>query len=234
MSAQKPASWAYAEEFIAESEVIEQARRRGEELGVHPGPARRRRARCGCSRPPSGARAVVEVGTGAGVSGLWLLAGMPADGILTTIDVEAEHQRRGHARPTPRRASRHQRTRVITGRALDVLPRMTDGAYDMVVIDGDKGEYAAYVEQALRLLRPGGVLALDNMLWHDKVADPAARDETTRSLRDLGKMLRDDDGLVPCLLPRRRRAARRRQALSRSSPGPADPPHDATKPSPHR
>ena len=72
-----------------------------------------------------------------------------------------------------------QRTRVITGRALDVMPRLTDGAYDMVVIDGDKGEYAAYVEQALRLLRPGGVLALDNMLWHDKVADPAARDETT-------------------------------------------------------
>ena len=82
-----------------------------------------------------------------------------------------------------------------------MLPRLTDGAYDMVVIDGDKGEYAAYVEQALRLLRPGGVLALDNMLWHDKVADPAARDETTRALRDLGKMLRDHDGLVPCLLP---------------------------------
>ena len=78
---------------------------------------------------------------------------------------------------------------------------MTDGAYDLVVVDADKGEYPAYVEQALRLLRPGGVLALDNMLWHDKVADPAARDETTTALRDLGKMLRDHDGLVPCLLP---------------------------------
>ena len=199
MSAQKPASWAYSEEFIAESEVIEQARHRGEELGCTPvlpgaGAALRRLAAA------SGARAVAEVGTGAGVSGLWLLGGMPSDGILTTIDVEAEHQRAARKAYAAAGVA-PQRTRVITGRALDVLPRLTDGAYDMVVVDGDKGEYAAYVEQALRLLRPGGVLALDNMLWHDKVADPAARDETTTALRDLGKMLRDHDGLVPCLLP---------------------------------
>ncbi len=199
MSAQKPASWAYSEEFIAESEVIEQARHRGEELGCTPvlpgaGAALRLLAAA------SGARAVAEVGTGAGVSGLWLLGGMPSDGILTTIDVEAEHQRAARKAYAAAGVA-PQRTRVITGRALDVLPRLTDGAYDMVVVDGDKGEYAAYVEQALRLLRPGGVLALDNLLWHDKVADPAARDETTTALRDLGKMLRDHDGLVPCLLP---------------------------------
>ena len=199
MSAQKPASWAYSEEFIAESEVIEQARHRGEELGCTPvlpgaGAALRLLAAA------TGARAVAEVGTGAGVSGLWLLGGMPSDGILTTIDVEAEHQRAARKAYAAAGVA-PQRTRVITGRALDVLPRLTDGAYDMVVVDGDKGEYAAYVEQALRLLRPGGVLALDNMLWHDKVADPAARDETTTALRDLGKMLRDHDGLVPCLLP---------------------------------
>ena len=199
MSAQKPASWAYSEEFIAESEVIEQARHRGEELGCTPvlpgaGAALRLLAAA------SGARAVAEVGTGAGVSGLWLLGGMPSDGILTTIDVEAEHQRAARKAYAAAGVA-PQRTRVITGRALDVLPRLTDGAYDMVVVDGDKGEYAAYVEQALRLLRPGGVLAIDNMLWHDKVADPAARDETTTALRDLGKMLRDHDGLVPCLLP---------------------------------
>ena len=199
MSAQKPASWAYSEEFIAESEVIEQARHRGEELGCTPvlpgaGAALRLLAAA------SGARAVAEVGTGAGVSGLWLLGGMPSDGILTTIDVEAEHQRAARKAYAAAGVA-PQRTRVITGRALDVLPRLTDGAYDMVVVDGDKGEYAAAVEQALRLLRPGGVLALDNMLWHDKVADPAARDETTTALRDLGKMLRDHDGLVPCLLP---------------------------------
>jgi predicted O-methyltransferase YrrM len=199
MSAQKPASWAYSEDFIAETEVIEKARVRGEELGcspVMPGVGATLRLLAAAVN----ARSVVEVGTGAGVSGLWLLSGMPSDGILTTIDVEAEHQRSAkQAYLAAGIAS--QRTRVITGRALDVLPRLTDAAYDMVVIDGDKAEYPAYVEQAIRLLRSGGVLALDNMLWHDKVADPAARDETTATLRDLGKALRDNDSLLPALLP---------------------------------
>ena len=199
MSGQKPASWAYSEEFIPESEVIETARLRGEELGCMPvmpgvGAALRLLAAA------SGAKAVVEVGTGAGVSGLWLLSGMPPDGILTTIDVEAEHQRAAKAAYATAGIA-PQRTRVITGRALDVLPRLTDAAYDMVVIDGDKTEYPQYVEQALRLLRSGGVLALDNMLWHDKVADPATRDETTTTLRDLGKALRDHESLLPALLP---------------------------------
>ena len=146
------------------------------------------------------AKSVVEVGTGAGVSGLWLLSGMPPDGILTTIDIQADHQRAAK-QAFAAAGIAPQRSRVITGRALDVLPRLTDGAYDMVVIDADKAEYPQYVEQALRLLRSGGVLAVDNMLWHDKVADPATRDETTATLRDLGKALRDDESLLPALLP---------------------------------
>ncbi|HET7476665.1 MAG TPA: O-methyltransferase [Dermatophilaceae bacterium] len=199
MSGQKPATWAYAEQFVAETEQMEQARARGEQLGcvpVLPGVGAVLRLLAAAR----GARAVVEVGTGAGVSGLWLLAGMPADGILTTIDLQAEHQR---AAKQAYAAAGYapQRTRVITGRALDVLPRLTDAAYDMVVVDADKAEYPAYVQQALRLLKSGGVLAIDNMLWHDQVADPAARDEVTATLRDLGKTLRDDDSLVPALLP---------------------------------
>jgi predicted O-methyltransferase YrrM len=199
MSAQKPASWAYSEEFITETEVIEKARVRSEELGcipVLPGTGVVLRLLAAAA----GAKAVVEVGTGAGVSGLWLLLGMPSDGILTTIDIEAEHQRAAKQAYAAAGIA-PQRTRVITGRALDVLPRMTDAAYDMVVIDADKTEYPQYVEQALRLLRTGGVLALDNMLWHDNVADPAARDETTTTLRDLGKSLRDNDSLLSALLP---------------------------------
>jgi predicted O-methyltransferase YrrM len=199
MSAQKPASWAYAEEFVSENEVIEKARRRGEELGAVPvgnGAGVLLRLLAAAVR----ARSVVEVGTGAGTSGLWMLQGMPEDGILTTIDVDPEHQ--GAARQAYADAGiAHQRTRVITGRALDVLPRMTDAAYDMVVIDADKVEYPAYVDHGIRLLRSGGVLVLDNMLWHDRVADPASRDEQTVVLRDLGKRLRDDERLVPALLP---------------------------------
>ena len=125
---------------------------------------------------------------------------MPADGVLTTIELEPEHARRAKL-AFAQAGLTHQRTRVITGRALDVLPRMTDGAYDMVVVDADKESYPAYVEHAVRLLRPGGVLALDNMLWHDKVADPASRDATTTVLRDLGKQLRDHEDLIGALLP---------------------------------
>ena len=199
MSAQKPASWAYAEEFMPESDVIQTARLHGSELGATPvgtgaGAALRLLAAA------VGAKAVIEVGTGGGVSGLWLLQGMPADGVLTTIDIEAENQRAAKASYAEAGVA-HQRTRVITGHALDVLPRMTDGAYDMVVIDADKLEYPAYVEHGIRLLRSGGVLALDNMLWHDRVADPASRDAATVALRELGKTLRDNDQLIGALLP---------------------------------
>ncbi|MFP5333693.1 MAG: O-methyltransferase [Actinomycetes bacterium] len=199
MSAAKPASWAYAEQYLPEDEVVERARARAEELGCTPvgagtGAALRVLAAA------VGARTVVEVGTGTGVSGLYLLGGMPDDGVLTTIDVEPEHQRA--ARETFAEAGiRPNRTRLITGRALDVLPRLTDGAYDLVLLDADKRDFDAYLEQALRLLRPGGVLAVDNALWHDKVADPAQRDETTTAIREMGKRVRENERLVPAMLP---------------------------------
>jgi predicted O-methyltransferase YrrM len=199
MSAQKAASWAYAEGFVVESDLIESARRRGEELGCTPiGPGGGAALRMLAASVA--ARAVVEIGTGAGVSGLWLLSGMPSDGILTTIDVEVEHQRAAKDAYAAAGVA-HQRTRVITGRALDVLGRMTDGAYDIVLIDADKDSYPGYVREADRLLRSGGVMLLDNMLWHDTVADPAARDDTTRMLRDLGKTIRDDERYLTTLLP---------------------------------
>jgi predicted O-methyltransferase YrrM len=140
---------------------------------------------------------VVEIGTGTGVSGL-LLRGIN-DGSLTTIDVEVENQRR----PGGLRRGRHplNRTRVIPGRALEVLPRLTDAAYDLVFLDADKIEYEAYLEQTLRLLRPGGLLAVDNALWHDRVADHAQRDVTTTAVRELGKRVRDHPHLIPAMLP---------------------------------
>jgi predicted O-methyltransferase YrrM len=125
---------------------------------------------------------------------------MPGDGVLTTIDVEPEHQRAAKEAFTEA-GIRSNRTRLIAGRALDVLPRLTDGAYDLVLVDADKEDVDAYVDQALRLLRPGGVLAIDNALWHDRVADPARRDEETTALREVGRRIRDDERLVPALLP---------------------------------
>ena len=134
------------------------------------------------------------------ISGLALLRGMRADGILTSVDVEAENQRVARATFASAGIST-ARTRLITGRALEVLPRLTDGAYDVVFVDGDKSEYAAYLDQAVRLLRPGGAVVFDNALWHDKVADPAQRDPQTIDLRALVTALRDDERFTPSLLP---------------------------------
>lgn len=199
MTSFKPASWAYAEDFADEPQHIEAARIQGEHLGATPvtsaaGAALRMLA------ASTAARTVVEIGTGAGSSGLWLLDGMPADGVLTTIDISMEHQRAARA-AYQRAGYPPQRTRIISGSALTVLPRLADAAYDLVLVDGEKDEYPAYVEQALRLVRRGGVIVLDNMLWHDRVADPAVRDETTKRLRALGRELRERDDLLTTLLP---------------------------------
>jgi predicted O-methyltransferase YrrM len=200
MSTLKPASWSYAEDFVPEPEVIEQARARGLAFDAATPVGTGAGATLRLLTAAIGAKHVIEVGTGAGTSGLWLLAGMPRDGVLTTIDISPEHQKA--AREAYLAAGYPpERSRVISGRATDVLPRMTDGAYDMVLIDADKASYPAYVEHGIRLLRTGGVLALDNMLWHDRVADPAARDAETTTLRDLGKRLRDNEDLLPALLP---------------------------------
>lgn len=178
---------------------MEAARVQGERFGATPlSPASGAMLRALAAT--AGARTVVEIGTGAGSSGLWLLDGMPRDGVLTTIDMNTEAQRA--ARVTFQQAGYpSQRTRIITGRALTVLPRLADGAYDLIFIDGEKTEYPAYVQQAARLLRRGGTMILDNMLWHDRVADPAVRDETTVILRKLAKELRDDEQFMTTLAP---------------------------------
>jgi predicted O-methyltransferase YrrM len=125
---------------------------------------------------------------------------MAPDGVLTTIDVEGEHQRAAKEAFTEA-AIATGRYRLINGSAAEVLPRLRDAAYDIVFVDADKSAYTVYYEQALRLLRPGGVVAFDNALWHDRVADPAQRDTDTATLRDLGKAVRGDDRLLSALLP---------------------------------
>jgi predicted O-methyltransferase YrrM len=189
----------FAEAYAPEDRVLHVARSLAHEVGLTPvqpgaGAALRLLAAAG------GAKAVVEIGTGTGVSGLWLLRGMRADGILTTIDVEAEHQRMAR-RIFVEAGYQPSRTRIITGRALDVLPRLADGVYDLLFVDGDREEYAATVAAALRLLRPGGVLAINAVLAGGKVADPAARDHETVVLREVVKSLREAEEWVQALLP---------------------------------
>lgn len=191
-------SLAYAESFAIESDVIAAARDRGHELGCVPiGPAGGATLRM--LAVAVGARSVVEVGTGAGVSGLYLLDGMTEDGQLVSIDIEPENQRA--AKDAFAEAGiAATRYRLINGAAADVLPRMREEAYDLVFVDADKSAYAVYYEQAIRMLRPGGVVAFDNALWHDRVADPSQRDADTVTLRDLSKTVRDDDRLASTLI----------------------------------
>ncbi|MEI2715882.1 MAG: O-methyltransferase [Candidatus Nanopelagicales bacterium] len=192
-------SFAYADGFAAEDEVLTTAREKAAELGCVPISGGSGALLRFVARAISAAH-VVEIGTGAGVSTLWLLRGMTDDGVITSIDIELEHQR--VARETLAAAEIAQgRYRLIAGRALDVLPRLTDGAYDMVLVDADKSEYTLYFEQALRLLRPGGVIAFDNALWGDRVADPAQRDAATVALRDLVTLVRGHEDLTPVLVP---------------------------------
>jgi predicted O-methyltransferase YrrM len=147
-----------------------------------------------------GARNVVEIGTGCGISGVWLLRGMHPEGVLTSVDVEAEHQRLAK-QAYAEAGFAPQRARLILGAALEVLPRLTDEHYDLVFCDGDKREYPQYLEQATRLLRPGGVVAFDNSLWHDRVADPSVRDADTTAVREMLAAASEDDDLVELLLP---------------------------------
>lgn len=189
----------YVEGYLSEDDVLAAARARGIELGCPPigvaGGAALRFIAAALR-----ARAVVEVGTGCGTSGLWLLRGMAPDGVLTSIDVEPEHQRA--ARQAFAEAGfAAGRYRLIMGQALDVLPRLTDRGYDLVFVDAAKSEYVRYLDQGVRLLRPGGVIAFDNVLWSGRVTDPSQRDPDTMALRDVARMVRDNDRLAPVLLP---------------------------------
>ena len=148
----------------------------------------------------TGAKAVVELGTGAGVSSLWLLRGMAPDGVLTTVDPETEHQRL--ARQSLNEAGYGSgRVRLIAGRALEVLPRLSDGAYDLVFCDAQRSENLDYLAAALRLLRPGGTVVFAGALAGGRVADPGARDPDTVALRELSKAVREQERLLPALLP---------------------------------
>ena len=189
----------FTENWLTEDDAMTAARSRAAELGCVPiGPAGGAALRLLAAAGQS--RMVVELGTGTGVSGLWLLGGMAPDGVLTSVDVEPEHQRAAREAFADAGVPAN-RYRLINGSAGEVLPRLTDGAYDMVFVDADKGGYPIYLAQAIRLLRPGGIVAFDNALWSDKVADPGVRDADTVSLRDLGRAVRADDRLIPAMLP---------------------------------
>lgn len=198
MGQNKAASWAYAEEQSNEPELIAQARAEAEELGiVSLSPATGRFLALLASLPHI--HSIAEVGTGTGVSALYMLGASP-QATITTIDIEAEAQNyaRRHFSQLGLRTSRY---RLINGRSADLLPRLADAAYDLVLIDGDPLEAAGDTQEAVRMLRPGGILLVAHALNGDRVANPARRDEATVSLRNLGLEILESEALHSSLIP---------------------------------
>lgn len=147
----------------------------------------------------TGARHVVEVGSGGGYSGLWLLGGSSARGVLTTIEIDPDNQ--ALAQRAYAEAGVADRVRSMRGAALTVLPKLADAHYDLVFLDAVKSEYPAYLEHARRLLRPGGLLVADNVLWKGAVCDPSVTDEDTTGLRTFNETVRDDPAFTTTIVP---------------------------------
>jgi predicted O-methyltransferase YrrM len=188
------------DEFLVEDEPLLTARANAERIGGAAPVAPPTGAALRFLASAIGAKAVVEIGTGFGTSGLWLLRGMRPGSVLTSVDTEPEHHRL--AREVFAAAGfPSSRYRLITGRALEVLPRLADSAYDLVFCDADKREYPDYLAAAMRLLRPGGIVAFDNALWEDESPNVAHRDPDTAAVTELRELIAADDTLVPVLLP---------------------------------
>jgi len=189
----------FADAFVGSSEAGDAARSHAADHGlspISPGTAATLTFLAATLR----ARNVVEIGTGTGVSAVALLAGMAADGVLTSIDNEAELQLVAREVLADAGVAR-QRARLIAGEALGVLPKLTDDAYDLVFIDGDPLEYVEYVAQGVRLLRSGGILALHHALWNGLVADPDNQDDEPLIIREALEAVRELEGFTPALLP---------------------------------
>ena len=172
----------YALEATVEPESIERARARAVEIGADPISAAVG-AQIAVVTAATAALNIVEIGTGAGVSGLWLLHGSPR-ATLTTIDNEPEHLAAARTAFTEAKVP-PARARFITGRAADVLPRMNEASYDIVLVDADADGVIEYVEHGLRLVRAGGTVLVPRVLAGGAVADPVRRDAVTSAYRSL-------------------------------------------------
>ena len=190
---------AHAEGSISEDAIVAAARERAVDAGagaVTPAVG----ALLSVLARLSGGKAVVEVGTGAGVSGLWLLSGMRDDGVLTTIDIEPEHQR--IAKQAFNEAGiGPSRTRLIAGRAQEVLTRLADESYDLVFLDAAPSDHADFVAEGVRLLRPGGAIVVHRSALGGRAGDPAAKDAEVTAVREAARLIAEDERLTPVLIP---------------------------------
>ncbi|MEU9942878.1 O-methyltransferase [Streptomyces lavendulae] len=150
----------------------------------------------------TGATSVLEIGTYTGYSALCMARALPSDGRLVTLDINPKWIQ--VANPYWQRAGVANRIEPIVGDAVESLELLRtergEESFDLVFVDGDKAGYPSYYETALRLVRPGGLIVLDNTLFFGRVADPAVQDSDTQAIRDLNERLRGDDRVDLSLL----------------------------------
>ena len=142
----------------------------------------------------TGARKTLEVGVFMGYSSTWVALALPPGGKIIACDLSEEYTAR--ARRTWREAGVEDRIELRLGPALETLDRLLAdgqaGSFDFAFIDADKGNYANYYERAFALLRPGGLIAVDNVLWDGLVIDPNDHDSDTEAIRAFNRKLHAD------------------------------------------
>jgi len=192
----KELSWRFVEERVSEDVDIERARHASLEHGIDPitASAGQYIATIGTALD---ATTIMEIGTGLGVGTIWLAHACPGAHI-TSIDSEMDHhvsvRELLNAAEIPA-----SRVRLITEKALDVLPKMNESSYDLVVIDADYQNVQAYVDHGISLVKPRGSVIVAGVLGDDLVADPAKRDDKTSAYRWLLQALEDRNDIVHTL-----------------------------------
>lgn len=189
---------AFAESYVREDIFMQQARNNADELGtLDPSPAVGGLLKFIVES--LNAKSIAEIGTGSGVSGLWLFAGAAPEAVLTSIDTEREHA--ASARSVFEESGiSTQRFRLITGIILEVVGKLADNNYDLVVIR-PAADLMDLTHAAYRLLRPGGILFVDHALSGGKVADPTQRDFESISRRDGIRAVKEDSRWSSTVLP---------------------------------
>jgi predicted O-methyltransferase YrrM len=196
--ASRDLDWKYTEEFAREREDIAVLRQHSVELGIDSVSAATG-AQLAFIAAATRAETIIEIGTGLGVSGLWLLSGAPAAS-FTSIDSEADYQQVAKA-ALAEAGIPANKVRLITGSADQVLPRMNEADYDLVFVDGDPESVVDNVEHGIRLAKPGGTVLVAHALWRGRVADPAQRDEPVGTYRALLTVYGESDAVTASVVP---------------------------------
>jgi predicted O-methyltransferase YrrM len=150
-----------------------------------------------------GAKKTLEIGVFTGYSALVVAAALPEDGKIIACDVSEEFT--AIARPYWEKANVAHKIDLRIAPALDTLEALIaageSNSFDFAFIDADKVGYDAYYEKSLQLIRPGGLIAVDNTLWYGRVADPNVQNKSTHQIRTLNEKVRDDERVTMSLVP---------------------------------